>query len=446
MQQIFSVLCAAGILHTTGAWYVPFDPTETLPNNHAEESGGVRLWALLVAGSNGYYNYRHQADVCHAYHVLHNHGIPDERIVVMMYDDIANSTSNPTPGVILNHLNGTDVYNGVPKDYTGELVTPHNFLSVLQGKAISGGSGKVIDSGPEDHVFVFFSDHGAPGLVCFPEENLLATNFTEAIVQMHKENKFAKMVLYIEACESGSMFDGLLPDNINVFATTAANPEESSYACYYDDLRQTYLGDLYSVSWMEDSDRENLHIETLKKQFRIVKAETNLSHVTEYGDISIRNMKVSEFQGFKTADPIILPDVPLDLVDNRDVPLAVLRKRIEKESNSLVKSEIEKELEGLLHKRMFVKNRMAKLVTTITNGDNAKSEFLINNKLRLRHRACYEEAVSHFDSKCFKLPKNPYVLGHLYILVNFCEDHYHIDDIRDVIDAVCVNTTIVGVE
>ena len=23
------------------------------------------------------------------------------------------------------------------------------------------------------------------------------------------------MVLYIEACESGSMFDGLLPDNIN---------------------------------------------------------------------------------------------------------------------------------------------------------------------------------------------------------------------------------------
>lgn len=40
-----------------------------------------------------------------------------------------------------------------------------------------------------------------------------------------------------------------------VFATTAANSEESSYACYYDDDRETYLGDTYSVNWMEDSDK-----------------------------------------------------------------------------------------------------------------------------------------------------------------------------------------------
>lgn len=40
-----------------------------------------------------------------------------------------------------------------------------------------------------------------------------------------------------------------------MYATTAANGDESSYACYYDDQRETYLGDLYSVNWMEDSDR-----------------------------------------------------------------------------------------------------------------------------------------------------------------------------------------------
>lgn len=39
-----------------------------------------------------------------------------------------------------------------------------------------------------------------------------------------------------------------------MYATTAANPHESSYACYYDEDRQTYLGDWYSVNWMEDSD------------------------------------------------------------------------------------------------------------------------------------------------------------------------------------------------
>ena len=55
-------------------------------------------WAVLVAGSNGYFNYRHQADICHAYQILRRNGIPDERIIVMMYDDIAHNTNNPTPG------------------------------------------------------------------------------------------------------------------------------------------------------------------------------------------------------------------------------------------------------------------------------------------------------------------------------------------------------------
>ena len=30
---------------------------------------GGKIWVLLVAGSRGYFNYRHQADICHAYHV-----------------------------------------------------------------------------------------------------------------------------------------------------------------------------------------------------------------------------------------------------------------------------------------------------------------------------------------------------------------------------------------
>lgn len=46
-------------------------------------------WAVLVAGSNEWVNYRHQADICHAYQILHKNGIPDSNIIVMMYDDIA---------------------------------------------------------------------------------------------------------------------------------------------------------------------------------------------------------------------------------------------------------------------------------------------------------------------------------------------------------------------
>jgi hypothetical protein len=34
----------------------------------------------------------------------------------------------------------------------------------------------------------------------------------------------------------------------------------SSYACYYDDARRTFLGDVYSVKWMEGSKDEHLSI------------------------------------------------------------------------------------------------------------------------------------------------------------------------------------------
>ena len=33
-----------------------------------------------------------QADVCHAYQILHQHGVPDENVVVMMYNDIAHNS------------------------------------------------------------------------------------------------------------------------------------------------------------------------------------------------------------------------------------------------------------------------------------------------------------------------------------------------------------------
>lgn len=93
------------------------------------------------------------------------------------------------------------------------------------------------------------------------------------------------MVVYIEACESGSMLENLLPENINVYATTASNAQESSYACYYDAKRHTYLGDVYSVVWMEDSDAEKIDEETLFQQFTITQAKTNTSHVMQYGDL-----------------------------------------------------------------------------------------------------------------------------------------------------------------
>ncbi|KAK3559747.1 hypothetical protein QTP86_020749, partial [Hemibagrus guttatus] len=86
------------------------------------EVAKAKHWVLLAAGAKGWKNYRHQANVCHAYQVMHQNGIPDEQIVVMMYDDIASNKQNPDPGKIINVPNGPNVYTGVPKDYTGEVI------------------------------------------------------------------------------------------------------------------------------------------------------------------------------------------------------------------------------------------------------------------------------------------------------------------------------------
>jgi len=272
-----------------------------------------KIWALLVAGSNFWYNYRHQADVCHAYQILHAHGIPDENIIVMMYDDIANNEQNPTPGIVINHPNGQDVYKGVPKDYIGNDVNSQNFINVLTGnkEAMQNiGSGRVIESGPNDHVFVNFVDHGATGIIAFPTGELTAKQLSDALTQLYNQKRYSKLVLYIEACESGSMFEGILPNSTNVFATTAADSDESSYACYYDNKRGTYLGDWYSVNWMEDSDKEDIEKETLQTQFKIVKNITTTSHVQEFGDLNIGKLVVGEFQGEQEVPPKTVPKVP----------------------------------------------------------------------------------------------------------------------------------------
>jgi legumain len=50
---------------------------------------------------------------------------------------------------------------------------------------------------------------------------------------MKQKAMFSKLVFYIEACESGSMFPTLSTSS-KVYAVTASNAVESSYAAYCD--------------------------------------------------------------------------------------------------------------------------------------------------------------------------------------------------------------------
>jgi legumain len=407
----------------------------------------AKEWALLVAGSNYWYNYRHQADVCHAYQVLHAHGIPDENIVVMMYDDIANNAQNPTKGEIINHPDGKDVYKGVPKDYVGKDVTVQNFLNILTGnkEAMKGiGSGKVIASGPNDRVFVNFVDHGATGILAFPVGELTVKQLNDALNKMYNEKRYNKLVLYIEACEAGSMFRNVLSDKINVFATTASDYDESSYACYYDSKRATYLGDWYSVNWMEDSDKENLQKESLQDQFKIVKNITTTSHVIEYGDMTISKLVVGQFQGEKQAPPQVLPKVAFNKgAPSWEVPLDILYKRQADAKTEQEKESIKLQIEEMIEKRGHLETIVKKIVTRVAVSREHQERLTLARPQQLSKLDCHDKLVKAFSRHCFDFGLNSYALKYAYILANICEDgSMDTDNIVRTIRQVCKAVTI----
>ncbi|RLN70288.1 hypothetical protein BBJ28_00015432 [Nothophytophthora sp. Chile5] len=273
-------------------------------------------WAIIVAGSSGYSNYRHQADACHAYHVVRRHGIPAENVVLMMYDDVASHQRNPFPGQIFNKpttANGShalvqpvDVYKGCKIDYRGVEVTPDTFVNVMLGNSSGVHGKKVLNSTAEDRVFVNFVDHGSRGNVYFPHMNpLTAARLTKTMRAMHSKKMYKELVFYMEgmSCESGSMFSSRFLRGINAYVTTAANGFESSWGTYCPPLDRvngvalgTCLGDLYSVNWMEDSDLTDLSGESLKKQFLRVKNETRKSHVHAFGSSQVGKEIVGNFQ------------------------------------------------------------------------------------------------------------------------------------------------------
>ena len=140
-----------------------------------------------------------------------------------------------------------------------------------------------------------------------------ADEFLAAIKSM----SFKKMLLYVEACESGSMFPHL-PADIGVLAVTAAKADENSYpmycCSYFHDACMvnsqdigSCLGDMFSVSWLESADTAG-NEQTVAQSIHNAKAKTAPvggnpgSTVSVFGDSSIQSQLLSRFTGNYTGD------------------------------------------------------------------------------------------------------------------------------------------------
>nr|ABD64147.1 legumain [Opisthorchis viverrini] len=376
-------------------------------------SDQARNWVVLVAGSNGWENYRHQADVYHAYQIMKRNNISTEQIITFAYDDIANNPENPFMGKVFNDYTHKDVYEGVHIDYRGEDVTPDNFLRAMRGdKELEANGKKVLKSGPEDHVFVYFSDHGADGLLAFPEDDLLASDLNKTLGYMHENKMYKQMVLYVEACESGSMFQDILPSDIGIYVTTAANSEESSWATFCrDTIIGTCLADEYSYNWLTDSEHHDLSHRTLDDQFQSVKQNTKQSHVSRFGEL-----------------PQVLHSHP-----SRWAHLVTMVRRMMKAETEEEHELASRKLYRALLLAQIVKETFEEIVTDVTTFHQPTMRMLSKSE----ELQCYEEVFQEFKNRCFTIRQVPEVAQYARHLRKLCKEGYETEALVQSVHEVC---------
>ena len=266
--------------------------------------------------------------------------------------------------------------------------------------------------------------------------------------EMHKEKKFKELVFYLEACESGSMFHDL-PTDINVYAITSANATQASSYCYWDHDIRNFLGDVFSVKWLEDSDREDLNKETLEKQYEIVKKETAItSNVIKFGDIDISKSHVADFMGTKE-ETSSLPDnsllsmkyhwrpltenqyryyPPTDytcdkspgMLDPRDVELEIMWRSFKSAKTSDLADQLYKEIVQHISVRTEIEDKFKAIAKRVLI-DEAKVQWSLTTRLvKKTAQDCYYETIDEFTTKC-KIGRHPYALKWFFVLSNLCE-------------------------
>ncbi|CAG2102299.1 unnamed protein product [Medioppia subpectinata] len=216
-----------------------------------------------------------------------------------------------------------------------------------------------------------------------------------------------------------SMFDKLLPNNINAYAVSASSPDQVSWQAFCDDpqLKACY-GTLFGYYWMMDIQR--LTSATLQQQFDNIFAFTNNSdRPVEPGDTQ-QAQQYGKQKIMESIDDSV--NEVYSRVNTRDLPLFMAKSAVKQTLSITEKIRYTEKLQKQLNSRQYVDKHMTDYVNSIQHLLTVDSNAILNTKQELNNRQCYRKLVDSFHKNCFNLNKNPYVLGKLYIFVNICEE------------------------
>lgn len=252
-------------------------------------------WAVLIATSSGWKNYRHQADVFALYSLLKNYGWSDEHIVLIAEDDIVDSPYNPNPGTISISVDGENLNIGVYVDYYLSDLTPDDFCKILRG-AKSEALPDVLESGKDDNIFIFWSGHGMPGALSWKEYGRMKPEkLNETFEALEEEERYRKLAMFVETCYSGSVMNKCLGHKGMIFFT-AADPDETSKADVFNVDYGIWMTNRFTSTFVDEV-AHNPSV-SLHKLYTLLYRDTVGSHVMVYNADNYGNLYKNSIEEF----------------------------------------------------------------------------------------------------------------------------------------------------
>lgn len=252
------------------------------------------LKAVIIATSNGWDNYRHQADALTMYQMLKKNGLSDDDIIFFSADDIPYNKGNPLPGVVRHVPRGQNIRKDAVIDYAGNQVTIKNFINVMLGQKTEE-TPTVLEADENTDVFLYIVDHGARGYIPFiNDEKFMEESFLNVVNKMYEENKYRQLFVMVEVCFGESMALNLKTPGV-VYLTGAAKNEQS-FAIGYDTQQKSWLADDFSNAVVKIiSSNPDIFIDELYMQVygKVIGSHVRLKNFENFGDIT--STKISQF-------------------------------------------------------------------------------------------------------------------------------------------------------
>ena len=246
-------------------------------------------WAVILSASNGWQEYRHQSDALAIYDMLKQNGFSDDKIILLIYDDVAWADENPLKGVVRNDQNGKNLRRNVEIDYSGTNVSPEILADVLMGKK-NEITPQVLESDNNDNVFLYIVDHGAPGFVAFNNnKKMTAQNLNTTIEEMYNNKKYRQLFIMVDTCFGESIGEKISAPGVIYF--TGANKSEPSFGAKYDSKLKQWISDEFT-SKVLDIIQNNSSI-TIEELFYETYNQIIGSHAVLLNYENFGNLKIS---------------------------------------------------------------------------------------------------------------------------------------------------------